>query len=67
MSTKIKIEQEDPDSYSFQCTSEVKLEIDVIKIERNEDNEYEDNVESTEIKSELENVDSGMSYDLYNI
>lgn len=64
MFTKIKIEQ-NPDCYTFQCTSEVVLKTDVIKIERDKDNEYEDSVESTEMKSELENAESGMSCDIF--
>lgn len=54
MSRKVKLEQKS-DCYSFQCSSEVILETDVIKIENDEDD-----VASIKIKAELENVESGM-------
>lgn len=59
MSTKIKIENES-DCYSFQCTSEVILKTEFIKVEGSKYNEYEENVESKEIKLELDNVQPGM-------
>lgn len=60
MSTEIEIEV-DPDCNSFQCTSEIILDTDVIKLEVDDDSKYEENPESIEIELEIENVQNGMS------
>lgn len=51
MSTQIKT-KEDPDSYTFECTSELILENDVIKVEVDGYYEQEESVKPPEIKSE---------------
>lgn len=62
MSKEIKIER-DPDCSSFQCTSEIKLETDVLKIEVDIDGGCEVDVEPQQIKSEIEHVQRGTSSD----
>lgn len=60
MSTEIKIEQ-DADCGSHQCTSEIKLESDVIKIEVDFHCGCEEYVEPLQINADLEHVQRGMS------
>lgn len=56
MSTEIKI-KEDPDRYNFECTSELILENDLIKLEK--DRHGDESVASPKMKAELKSIQSG--------